>query len=302
MHSYCRSESVPFDSFDSGKDAPGQRGERSASSATCGRRARPDTVRGAERDTSTPAPGTATLNGQPSPRRGRHRVLRRAGALALACAALLAAPMAAHGGPNDATLFHFELRDSSGNVLPPVRPFDPAVTRHYAYYTTHDSIVKLTALPTDGDATIRFTRRPIFLQPVLKGVEGTYYVPYGENRWTVEVTSANGRSTRQYAMYTRRFGPEHDPFRTGDAHARNANLELLQVGKVGSSSSQELDPPLRTNLSVEDLQPARNRTYTVTVPHDTDQAWVRADAAAGRCAGGHQRQRRCRDEWRQAQL
>ena len=41
------------------------------------------------------------------------------------------------------------------------------------------------------------------------GVKGTYHVPYGENRWTVVVTSANGRSTRQYAIYTRRFGPEH---------------------------------------------------------------------------------------------
>ena len=153
------------------------------------------------------------------------------------------------------------------------------MARHYVYYTTTDSIVNLTALPTDGDATIRFTRRPIVLQPALKGVKGTYYVPYGENRWTVVVTSPNGRSTRQYAMYTRRFGPEWDPFRTGDAHSRNANLELLQVGKVGSNSSQELDPPLRTNLSVEDLQPARNRTYTVTVPHDTDQAW-------GACGGG----------------
>ncbi len=216
-------------------------------------------------------------------RRGRYGVLRLAGALAFACAALLAAPMAAHGGPNDATLDHFVLKDSSGKILPLVRPFDRNKTRHYAYYTTYDSLAVVEAIPRDRGATVRFTRRPIFLEslPDGRGVKGTYHVPYGENRWTVVVTSANGRSTRQYAIYTRRFGPESNPFRTGNAHSRNANLELLQVGEIGSNSSQQLDPPLRTNLSVEDLQPARNRTYTVTVPHDQDQAWVRAHAADG---------------------
>ena len=56
------------------------------------------------------APRRATSARLPAPGRDRNGVLRRAGALALACAALLATPMAAHGGPNDATLFHFELR------------------------------------------------------------------------------------------------------------------------------------------------------------------------------------------------
>ncbi len=55
---------------------------------------------------------------------------------------------------------------------------------------------------------------------------------------------------------------------------RDANLRLLEVGKVGSNSSEELDPPLRTNLSVEDLQPARNRTYAITVTPD-NRFWAR---------------------------
>ncbi len=252
MHRYSRSESVPFDSFGAGED-------------------------GAGHDTAA----AAAVNGQPAPapRGDRYGVLRLAAALVLACVALLAIPMAAHSGPNDATLHHFELRDSSNKVLPPVRPFDPTVARHYVYYTTFDSIVNLTALPTNGDATIRFTRRPIVLQPALQGVKGTYYVPYGENRWTVVVTSANGRSTRQYSMYTRRFGPEHDPFRTGDARSRDASLASFTVGKPGDQSKTQA-VPLRTNLSVEDLQPARNRTYTVTVPHDRETAWVRATPTA----------------------
>lgn len=115
-------------------------------------------------------------------RRDRHGVLRLAGALALACAALLAAPMAAHGGPNDATLSHFVLKDSSGKILPLVRPFDPAEARHYAYYTTFDSMAVVEAIPRDQGATVRFTRRPIFLESLLdgRGVKGTYHVPYGE--------------------------------------------------------------------------------------------------------------------------
>ena len=96
-------------------------------------------------------------------------ILRRAGAWVLVCVALLATPLAAHGGPNDATLSHFQLKDSSGKILPLVRPFDKAKARHYAYYTTFDSMAVVEAIPTDQEATVRFTRRPIVLESLLWG-------------------------------------------------------------------------------------------------------------------------------------